>query len=346
MKIQKNIWWLIGAVGCLTIALGLYVYHRLTEKYGLFSETQKEAVYIFIDNDDNIDSVYTKLKPIASEHAMNCFKRLVADGGYDKAVRTGRYRIEPQKRIVDVYRQLKGHQQEPIMLTVPETRTLPRMAALISRKLMLDSTTIAQALCDSATCAAYGYDLQTMPSLFVPDTYQVYWDMSLDDLLKRMQKEHQAFWNTERRQKAETMELTPIEVCTLASIVDEETANNQEKPMVAGLYLNRLQRGMLLQADPTVKFAMQDFTLRRILNKHLETDSPYNTYKYPGLPPGPIKVPSKQGIDAVLNAIHHDYLYMCAKEDFSGTHNFATTMAEHLQNARRYQQALNKRGIK
>ena len=141
------------------------------------------------------------------------------------------------------------------------------------------------------------------------------------------------------------MGLTPNEVATLASIIDEETANNGEKPMVAGMYLNRLKKGMLLQADPTVKFALGDFTLRRILNKHLEVDNPYNTYKYPGLPPGPIRVPSVQGLEAVLNPAQSNYLYMCAKEDFSGTHNFACTLAEHLQNARRYQQALNQRGI-
>jgi UPF0755 protein len=135
-------------------------------------------------------------------------------------------------------------------------------------------------------------------------------------------------------------------VTTLASIVEEETAKNQEKPVVAGLYMNRLQKGMLLQADPTVKFAVQDFTLKRILKVHLETDSPYNTYKYEGLPPGPIRIPTIKGIESVLNYTHHDYLFMCAKEDFSGTHNFASSMSQHLQNARRYQQALNHRGIR
>lgn len=345
MKLERKKWWLIAAIGCFVVAVGFYIFQLLTEKYGAFSDRQ-EAVYIYIDNDDNIDSVYAKLDTIATERGLTCFRKLAVDGGYDKAVKTGRYRIEPGKRIIDIYRQLSNHRQEPIMLTIAEPRTMPRMAALLSRKLMLDSATIADALTDSAICAAYGYNLQTMPSLFIPNTYEVYWDMSLEDLLKRMKKENDAFWNADRLKKAEALGLTPVEVCTLASIVDEETADNNEKPMVAGLYLNRLHLGMLLQADPTVKFAMQDFTLRRILNKHLETDSPYNTYKYAGLPPGPIKVASIQSIEAVLNAPKHDYLYMCAKEDFSGTHNFAATLADHLQNARRYQQALNKKGIK
>ena len=164
--------------------------------------------------------------------------------------------------------------------------------------------------------------------------------------MKRMKKEHDRFWNAERTGKAASIGLTPEEVCTVASIVEEETANKAEKPIVAGLYINRLHAGMLLQADPTVKFALQEFGLRRILHKHLEADNPYNTYKHQGLPPGPIRIASIDGIDAVLNYTHHDFLYMCAKEDFSGTHNFAVTWNEHLANARRYQRALNQRNIK
>ena len=161
-----------------------------------------------------------------------------------------------------------------------------------------------------------------------------------------MIKENKAFWNAERTEKAKSLDMTKEEVCTLASIVDEETANNAEKPLVAGLYINRLKRGMLLQADPTVKFSHQDFGLRRILFKHLEIDSPYNTYKYAGLPPGPIRIPSVAGINSVLNYSRHNYIYMCAKEDFSGTHNFASTLGEHNRNARKYQQALNRRNIR
>ena len=160
-----------------------------------------------------------------------------------------------------------------------------------------------------------------------------------------MVKEHDRFWNGKRTEQAKAIGFTPIEIATIASIVEEETANKAEKPMVAGLYINRLHKDMLLQADPTVKFALQEFGLRRILNKHLEADSPYNTYKYAGLPPGPIRIPSVDGLESVLNYSRHDYLYMCAKEDFSGTHNFAKNINEHLANARRYQQALNQRKI-
>lgn len=185
-----------------------------------------------------------------------------------------------------------------------------------------------------------------MPALFIPNTYEAYWNTDAKAFIHRMKKEYERFWTQERRDKAQACGLTPIEVSTLASIVEEETANKSEMPMVAELYLNRLQDGMPLQADPTIKFSLQEFGLRRILHKHLEVESPYNTYKHAGLPPGPIRIASIQGIESVLNHAQHDYLYMCAKEDFSGTHNFAATFAEHQANARRYQQALNKRNIR
>ena len=200
-------------------------------------------------------------------------------------------------------------------------------------------------LTEKSILQEYNFTKQTLPALFIPNTYQVYWNISAKDFLNRMFKEYKRFWAEERQNKAKAIGLTPIEVSILASIVEEETNNKSEKPMVAGLYINRLKKGMPLQADPTVKFAWQDFTLRRITNKHLTIDSPYNTYKITGLPPGLIRIPSPEGIDAVLNYSKHNYLYMCAKEDFSGTHNFASTLSEHNRNARKYWDALNKRKI-
>ena len=181
--------------------------------------------------------------------------------------------------------------------------------------------------------------------MFIPNTYEVYWDTNIDSFLKRMQKEYKAFWNEDRKAKAQKIGLSPTEVSTLASIVEEEATYSDEYPIVAGLYLNRLKKGMRLEADPTVKFAVGDFGLRRILFKHLETESPYNTYKNTGLPPGPIRVPSIKAIDGTLSPAQHNYLFMCAKEDLSGRHNFSTTLAEHSRNATKYQRALNERGI-
>ncbi|HWL00047.1 MAG TPA: endolytic transglycosylase MltG, partial [Parapedobacter sp.] len=194
--------------------------------------------------------------------------------------------------------------------------------------------------------AGYGFDSANFLSMFVPNTYELYWNTTTEQFADRMHNEYEKFWNDERRQKAETINLNPQEVAVLASIVKGEALHTDEMPAIAGLYLNRLRKGMLLQADPTVIFANNDFTIRRVLYRHLRTDSPYNTYLYRGLPPGPIMMPSIAAIDAVLNYQQHDYIYMCAKDDFSGYHNFAVTQAEHNINARKFQQALNERNIK
>ena len=303
-----------------------------------------ETVYLYIDRDDNIDSVYQKMVEVGNPKQMHGFESLVKYKGYTP--KTGRYAIKPTDNMRYLHRRLSMGYQTPVRLTVGSVRTLDRMARNVARQLMIDSAEVARLMTDTSYIHGMGYTNETLPTLFIPNTYEVYWDMTAEEFMQRMLKENKAFWNDKRLQQAQSIGLTPVEVATLASIVEEETANQAEKPMVAGLYLNRLKRGMLLQADPTVKFSMQDFGLKRILFKHLEVDSPYNTYKYAGLPPGPIRVPSFQGLESVLNYSKHNYLYMCAKEDFSGTHNFAVTSAQHAANARRYQQALNRRGIR
>jgi UPF0755 protein len=305
-----------------------------------------QSEYIYIDDNDDIDSVAAKLAPIANEQALLSFKLVSRHVGYSKHIRTGRYAIEPGEGIFSVLRKLKNGHQEPVRLTIPESRTTDRLAGALARKLMMDSLSLSILLKDSTFCAKQGFDTASIVCMFVPDTYEVYWNTSIENLMSRLKKEHDKFWDSSRQAKATAIGLTPNEVCTLASIVDEETSNNPEKPMIARMYLNRLAKGMALQADPTVKFALKDFAIRRIYHNMLNTDSPYNTYRYAGLPPGPIKVASVAGIDAVLNAPNHSYLYMCAKEDFSGTHNFASTYSEHLRNAAKYTKALNERGIK
>ena len=303
-----------------------------------------ETTYIYIDRDDNVDSVYQKIIKTGNPKQMHGFESLVKYKGYTP--KTGRYAIKPTDNMRYLHRRLSMGYQSPVMLTVGSVRTLDRMARNVARQLMIDSTEVARLVADTAYIRSIGYSKETLPALFIPNTYEVYWNLSAEELMQRMVKENKAYWNDKRMNQAKAIGLTPIEVATLASIVEEETANQNEKPMVAGLYINRLQRGMLLQADPTVKFSLQEFGLKRILYKHLEVDSPYNTYKYAGLPPGPIRVPSYQGLESVLNYTQHNYLYMCAKEDFSGTHNFAVTSAQHAANARRYQQALNRKGIR
>jgi UPF0755 protein len=211
---------------------------------------------------------------------------------------------------------------------------------------MLSAGDLMQRLTDTAYCASLGFNTETVKAMFIPNTYEVYWNISADRLISRMKREYDAFWTEQRLAKAKAIGLTPVEVSVLASVVEEETAVAAEYPVVAGLYINRLRRGMLLQADPTVRYAVGDFTLRRILFAHLETDSPYNTYIYSGLPPAPIRIPTMMGLDGVLNHAKHNYLYMAAREDFSGRHNFAVTLAEHNRNANRYRAELNRRNIK
>ena len=328
------------AVCGLLLILGLLTYYA-------FSSVSNVATtqYIYIDEDDTQDSVIAKIQPFANLIGMTTLNTLIRHSGYSENIRTGRYAIEPGDGPITIFRRLRSGRQTSLNLTIPESRTMDRLAAILSNKLMLDSATIAEALTSQEVCEKLGYDTCTITAMFVPNTYNVYWNMSIDELLQRMQKEHDRFWKGDREAKAAEMQMTPIEVCTLASIIDEETSNNAEKPMIAGMYLNRLKEGMPLQADPTIKFALKQFELKRIYNKLLNTESPYNTYRNEGLPPGPIKIASIKGIDAVLNYTSHDYLYMCAKEDFSGTHNFARTYQEHLKNADKYTKALNERGI-
>lgn len=306
----------------------------------------EKSTYIYIDEDDTADSVYFKLENTLNTSTLSGFRLLASLYGYAEDIHPGAYRIDASYTTWLTFHRLKHGMQTPVRLTIPSVRTTGRLAKTVSRQIMADSASIARLLNDSSYCARLGYNVYTLPALFIPNTYEVYWTLTPEQFMERMQKEYKRFWNKERMEKAQLIGLTPTEVTTLASIVEEETARKTEKPTVAGLYINRLHKGMPLQADPTVKFALQDFTLRRILHKHLECESPYNTYKHIGLPPGPIRIPSIDGIESVLNYTPHKYLYMCAREDFSGYHNFAETMTQHLQNAARYQRELNKRNIR
>ena len=333
---RKILWALIGAIIILIGIAVFFIFSLMTAKVQTGVGDAEQL--IFVDRDDTADSVRTKS---ALGWRWDVYSKVLSFHPH-----TGRYRILPEMSCLELYRLLRNGTQEPTRLVVPTSRTMDKLAAVLSQSLMVDSAEIASALTDSAYLASHGYTRATIPALFIPNTYEVYWDISVDKLMERMERENNRFWTAERKAKAQACGLTHEQVATLASIVDEETANNGEKPMIAGLYLNRLRLGMPLQADPTVKFAVGNFKLRRILNKHLKVESPYNTYLVTGLPPGPIRIASIAGLEAVLNHAEHNYLYMCAKEDFSGTHNFARTLSEHYKNARRYVKALNARGIK
>ena len=340
----KNI--ILMATAAVTMIVAVAGYNMVNSGFEV-----SEPTSLYVDADDNIDSLKRKLTETCrpdNSFILDINLRLF---NLDRHMRTGHYVIQPGMSMMKAVRNVRNHSQTPVRLVVPSVRTVTDMAQRLSKQVMADSAAIMQALTDETVVKDLGYTSETLPCLFIPNTYEVYWDVTVNDLLRRLKKENEVFWNEERRHKLAEVgsyageEMTIEKVVTLASIVDSETANNSEKPAIAALYMNRLRIGMPLQSDPTVKFALQDFALRRILHKHLEVDSPYNTYKNKGLPPGPICVPSIAGIDAVLNHANHEYIYMCAKEDFSGTHNFAVGYAEHQRNAARYAAALNKRNI-
>lgn len=332
------------AVVLVTVAATLFVIALITV-YSLFAPHYhpEGTRYVYIDRDDTPDSVRIKVQEAGHASGTLTLGLLMKLRKYE--VRTGRYPIEPGDGNYTVFYRLASGRQSPLMVTLGNPRTVLQLAKSVGSQLEIDSAELASRLTDSAFCAQMGYTVETIPALFIPNSYEMYWDVSVEDFFARMQKEHSRFWKGKRTERAKEIGFSPLEVSILASIVDSETNYTPEKPQVAGLYINRLRKGMKLQSDPTVIFALRDFSIRRVGGRHLSVASPYNTYRYVGLPPGPIRIASITGMDAVLNYDHHPYIYMCAKEDFSGSHNFAVTWAEHRANALRYQQALNQRNI-
>jgi len=264
---------------------------------------------------------------------------------YDDNVKAGRFPVKPGMSNRDLIVSLRSA-NVPVRLVINKKRAVDDFVDYIAPKFEFTDTALADLLSDDFFLRAKGFNRANALTVFVPNTYEVWWNLTAEGFYERMHREYNNFWNKQRMSQAEAVGLTPPQVITLASIVEEETNFDDEKPRVAGLYLNRLNRGMWLQADPTLKFAHNNFELQRVLNRHKQIESPYNTYKYTGLPPGPIGIPAISSIEAVLNREVHDYLFMCAKADFSGYHAFAKTHEQHLRNAAGYQAELNRRGIR
>lgn len=263
-----------------------------------------------------------------------------------KTMRPGRYTIQPNSSNIELVRLLRRGQHYAVRFAFNNVRTIDQFVEKVGNRFFFTPEELAACLGDSAFIGSLGFNKYTLPALFIPNTYDLFYDITAEGFVERMHDFYQKFWTQQRKSQAEAIGLTPVEVATLASIVEEENHRPAEKAIIAGLYMNRLHKGMLLQADPTVKFALGDFARKRILNADLSVDSPYNTYKYRGLPPGPIRIPEGSTMDSVLHYTHHDYLYMCAKEDLSGYHNFTSSAAQHAANAARYRAALNRQNIK
>lgn len=300
---------------------------------------------LFVGRDSSYEQLMDSLKPSLKHHLA--FDLYAERLGLEESYKVGHYVVKDGMNVIEVVRMLKLGLQTPVNVTMNNVKIPAQLAGKLAPQLEADSVELVKVFTDEALAKELGFDSPlTMFSIFLPNTYEFYWTVKPREFVDRMYREYKRFWEGDRDKKRERSGLDRVEVATLASIVYEETRKVDEMPRVAGVYMNRLRTGMPLQADPTIKYAMQDFGLRRILNRHLKTPSPYNTYLNRGLPPSPICMPSVEAIDAVLNFEKHDYLFFCARPTFDGYHNFAKTYSEHLRNARAYQAELNKRNIK
>lgn len=301
---------------------------------------------IYITPSDTQESVIAAIHKSDPDAGTKALEYLLKRRNYDSHIHTGCYTVKSGASPKQVADMLTGGAQTPVRLTINSTRTIGQMARSIANQVMVDSAAIASLLSDPAFLDSLGYTPTNVYCMIIPNTYEVYWNTSAPALLSRLVKERNRYWTDERKAKAKSIGLTEDDVIILASIIEEETAKVEEFPIIAGVYMNRLKKKLPLQACPTVIFAMGGERPKRVLKKHLEYDSPYNTYKNPGLPPGPIRFVSTQAINAVLNYTKHNYLYFSAKEDFSGSHYFSTTLSQHNAYAARYQRALDKAGIR
>ena len=341
---KKFIWSLIGVL-FLSGAITASVFLGRIYNPNVSLEYQKD-VYVYIPTGATFDDVLQILSDEGIIISSSSFRWISEQKLYTNNIKSGRYLLKDGMNNNELVNLLRSGRQTPIDVVFNDIRTKEEFAGKIASQLELDSLEILNTILDTAFLYQVDLNAFNVSSLFIPNTYEFYWNTTVTSFLSRMVAEHHHFWNDGRQAKAKRLNLTKEEVVTLASIVEKETLQKSEQPIVAGLYINRLRKGMKLQSDPTVIFAIGDFSIRRVLKKDLKYDSPYNTYKYKGLPIGPISLPSIRAIDAVLNYQKHDYLFMCAKEDFSGYHNFAQNAVQHYANAAKYRKALNNRNIK
>lgn len=337
MSRKHKIWITVAAAVVVLLAVGLWL--------APMRHYDGKEVRLYIPQGSTAEAVGDSLRSALGDdfggEVYRCWRML----GGEASTAHGSYVVSPGVWSLRAARMLQQGRQTPLRVHVSASRLMGDVYARLATKLEADSASIARALDSVARCSGFT-DARWLPAAILPDTYEFYWTATPERVAQTLLTARNDFWTAERRAQAAALGLTPVQVATVASIVEEESAKVDEHATIARLYLNRLAADMLLQADPTVKYAVGDFTLRRITGSHLEVESPYNTYKHRGLPPGPIRMTERSTIDAVLTAPAHTYLYMCAKEDFSGRHNFATTFAEHQANARRYRQELDRRGIR
>ena len=319
----------------------VYTYQMLFSPNFLINHPDK---MIIIDDDTDFKGLTNQLIEDTLLNDVISFSFLSKLMKYSENIKEGAYKVKMNMSNYDLISMLRAGDQTPINITFSYSRKINDLAQKISEKLKISEKDLMDFITENSQ-SNYGFDNQNIIGMFLPDTYEVYWDITPKNLLDRMKSEYDKFWNSERTTKLERVNLSKNEVITLASIVASETNKIDEADRIAGVYINRLRKNMLLQADPTLIYAANDFSIRRVLNKHKKIKSPYNTYMNKGLPPGPIRLSPKKYIDAVLNFENHRFIFFCAKDDFSGYHEFAITLSEHNKNARKFQRALNKRKI-
>ena len=345
MNSKKTIiFFLIALILVIGVFAALYVYKQFSKPIIQIDNSEKAIIYIPTgSNYQDIVEIFETNNYLTDKIIFNFFAK---QKKYINNIKAGKFEIKNGMTVNNLINLLRSGNQIPVRITFNNIRFLPKLAGTVSPNLELDSAELMSLLNDSIYISNLGYNSKTIISLFLPNTYEFWWNTSADAFIKRMQKEHDKFWSKDRLEKANKMGLSAEEVSILASIVQEETNNTAEMSRIAGVYMNRLKVGMKLQADPTARFAYGDFNVKRINYDYLKIDSPYNTYMYAGLPPGPICMPNPNTIDQVLNYEHHKYFYFCAKADNSGTHVFERNLRSHNRNARAYHRYLNRLNIR
>ncbi|MFZ2429650.1 MAG: endolytic transglycosylase MltG [Lutibacter sp.] len=342
MNSKKFLLLIIGLLLLIGGVLGLSLYSKI------FKGNTVEEGYLYIPTGSNFEEVENLVRPFLKR--VKPFVSVAEKLNYPEAVKPGKYKISKGMSNFELVRMLRSGNQTMVNLSFNNQDTFEKLAGRISQQIEADSLSLLKAFTDNSFLEESGFNATNAIGMYIPNSYEFYWNTTAEDFRAKMLNEYSKFWDAERLEKAKKLNLTKNEVITLASIVQKETATVNERPIVAKLYLNRLASGWPLQADPTIIFALKakfgnDMVIKRVFSKDLDINSPYNTYKNTGLPPGPISMPDISSIEAVLNPANHDYYYMCASVTTFGTHEFAKTLDQHNKNAAKYQQWLNKQGV-
>lgn len=341
-RIIKGLWIGVAILLAIVAVFGFFILKRLYTP----NTSVRDDGYVYIPTGSSFEDV---VRILEMEHVLKdqeTFRWTALRMNYVDKVKPGRYKLKSGMGNRELVGLLRSGKQSPVRLTFNNVRTKKQLIELVASQLELKASSLQKLMNDREYLVAFGFTPDNVLALFIPDTYEIYWNTSPDQFLTRMKREYDKFWNPRRLEKASRAQLDPVQVAVIASIVQQETNKTDEKPVIAGVYINRLRKDWKLEADPTLVYACGDFTINRVLNVHKTVDSPYNTYLNKGLPPGPICLPSRESVDAVLDFRKHSYMYFCAREDFSGYHNFAASYAQHVENARKFQRAMDKRGIR